>query len=517
MIFHKIKTVNKQFRAYFILWSDKQVEHTKDISFSIEIMSDLLQRIIDAEDIYNKFVVPEHDIEAAYQRISEHWQEIRAQILVQSENWQREHVVLLDQVATAAHLLEKRLTEALSQIEDDLLQNENDDSDETSDDDSLNKETQVATQNLQILLDSNLSPAAKEFVPTNVHPSTMSKNVATEENASIIEQSITTSVEKTELSNTAITTVKNSGDSSKVEPAMPQNINNDKKDSVQPATTHTTCITTSSQSVQKHKEPCKHDNHTMNVSRDILKELITLPLLPKQITIQMLENFRQSIAAIVKKIKEANMDFEALEPLIIVRIIDSFSENMLLMWNLHHMNKPFTFSQLREFLATVQEHMLSMNESAARYNSNNTAYPSTSTGCANSVSRYTGTIPKVRPHTMIRRRENSEQFEAAVLGPFAQQQKKQKVDPALIKNCISRCFECGRKHPLYTCKIFLRRDRLNRIRYVESKLLCPNCLRGLHDVTECCMDLCSRCKEPHNSVLCPKSPTANPPGSGASA
>lgn len=63
------------------------------------------------------------------------------------------------------------------------------------------------------------------------------------------------------------------------------------------------------------------------------------------------------------------------------------------------------------------------------------------------------------------------------------------------------CVVCGKYHELYACIQFLNSSVHDRIKLVNDKQLCRNCLRSGHLITECVFGPCKQCQQKHNSLL----------------
>ncbi|XP_052757236.1 uncharacterized protein LOC128202123 [Galleria mellonella] len=72
-----------------------------------------------------------------------------------------------------------------------------------------------------------------------------------------------------------------------------------------------------------------------------------------------------------------------------------------------------------------------------------------------------------------------------------------KLNNKRIRNCIM----CSENHALYTCISFLNLSVKNRIKLIDDKKLCQNCLRSGHTVNECIFGACKRCNKKHNSLI----------------
>lgn len=63
------------------------------------------------------------------------------------------------------------------------------------------------------------------------------------------------------------------------------------------------------------------------------------------------------------------------------------------------------------------------------------------------------------------------------------------------------CTMCSSNHPLYSCNSFLNLSLLDKIKFVNDKDLCRNCLRAGHTVNECWFGPCRLCNQKHNSLI----------------
>lgn len=64
-----------------------------------------------------------------------------------------------------------------------------------------------------------------------------------------------------------------------------------------------------------------------------------------------------------------------------------------------------------------------------------------------------------------------------------------------------KCVLCEQNHALYTCIAFLNMSVKDRLKYVDDKKLCRNCLRAGHMISECVFGPCKQCQRKHNSLL----------------
>ncbi|KAG7295897.1 hypothetical protein JYU34_020982 [Plutella xylostella] len=66
---------------------------------------------------------------------------------------------------------------------------------------------------------------------------------------------------------------------------------------------------------------------------------------------------------------------------------------------------------------------------------------------------------------------------------------------------IRSCAMCQSNHALYTCVLFLNLPVNDRVKFVENKNLCPNCLRSGHSISDCTYGSCKLCHHKHNGLL----------------
>lgn len=69
------------------------------------------------------------------------------------------------------------------------------------------------------------------------------------------------------------------------------------------------------------------------------------------------------------------------------------------------------------------------------------------------------------------------------------------------KKCILICPCCNENHALYMCCIFLNMLIQDRIKFVQDKKLCHNCLRTGHLFKNCLYSPCKLCQSKHNTLL----------------
>ncbi|XP_061711557.1 uncharacterized protein LOC133520879 [Cydia pomonella] len=63
------------------------------------------------------------------------------------------------------------------------------------------------------------------------------------------------------------------------------------------------------------------------------------------------------------------------------------------------------------------------------------------------------------------------------------------------------CAMCNENHALYTCAKFLNLSVQDRLKLIQNKNLCNNCLREGHSLNECIFGPCKQCQQKHNSLL----------------
>lgn len=64
-----------------------------------------------------------------------------------------------------------------------------------------------------------------------------------------------------------------------------------------------------------------------------------------------------------------------------------------------------------------------------------------------------------------------------------------------------KCNMCGSNHPIYSCEEFLNLSLRDKLRIIEEKGLCVNCLRIGHAVNECWFGPCKHCNKKHNTLI----------------
>lgn len=64
-----------------------------------------------------------------------------------------------------------------------------------------------------------------------------------------------------------------------------------------------------------------------------------------------------------------------------------------------------------------------------------------------------------------------------------------------------KCPSCHDNHALYTCYKFLNLSVEDRIKFVNDKQLCRNCLRAGHSMLDCQFGPCKQCSNKHNTLL----------------
>lgn len=137
----------------------------------------LIQRAINASEVYKHYQIPSTNVRVAYVDITEHWNVLREEILHQGKSWQEDNIEVLHMVASEALRLDDRFKTALA--EEALLEDTEGDARAEY---STNQETLEATQNLVKEMHSNLSVDAEEYIPkSKISPQENEQKVISEE------------------------------------------------------------------------------------------------------------------------------------------------------------------------------------------------------------------------------------------------------------------------------------------------------------------------------------------------
>ncbi|KAF9797542.1 hypothetical protein SFRURICE_006377, partial [Spodoptera frugiperda] len=64
-----------------------------------------------------------------------------------------------------------------------------------------------------------------------------------------------------------------------------------------------------------------------------------------------------------------------------------------------------------------------------------------------------------------------------------------------------KCSMCSSNHPLYSCESFLSLTLKDKLKLVQDKNLCRNCLRVGHAIAECWYGPCKLCNKEHNTLI----------------
>ena len=64
-----------------------------------------------------------------------------------------------------------------------------------------------------------------------------------------------------------------------------------------------------------------------------------------------------------------------------------------------------------------------------------------------------------------------------------------------------KCDQCGSNHPLFSCEDFLSLSLEDKLKFIEEKKLCRNCLRTGHALNECWYGPCRHCNKKHNTLI----------------
>lgn len=68
------------------------------------------------------------------------------------------------------------------------------------------------------------------------------------------------------------------------------------------------------------------------------------------------------------------------------------------------------------------------------------------------------------------------------------------------------CLLCNSNHPLYSCQKFIENNLESKLKFINDKKLCINCLRSGHSLENCRFGPCRMCNKKHNSLVHPGSP-----------
>lgn len=63
------------------------------------------------------------------------------------------------------------------------------------------------------------------------------------------------------------------------------------------------------------------------------------------------------------------------------------------------------------------------------------------------------------------------------------------------------CILCNAPHALYSCQQFLNLNLNDRLKFIQTKHLCENCLHPGHTVNDCRYGPCRKCDKKHNSLV----------------
>jgi ribosomal protein S18 len=69
-------------------------------------------------------------------------------------------------------------------------------------------------------------------------------------------------------------------------------------------------------------------------------------------------------------------------------------------------------------------------------------------------------------------------------------------------NARFTCQLCNGNHAIYKRFKFLNLSISDRIKFINDKRLCKNCLRSQHSISDCIFSGCKQCSLKHNTLLC---------------
>lgn len=253
----------------------------------------------------------------------------------------------------------------------------------------------------------------------------------------------------------------------------------------------------------KSKEP-EFYMKDLESAMQVMQALQMLPRIPEEAEHTHIRALRTSLHALMQRFDGQILVLDHFAPMIIVQVVNVFNNTMSVVWNYKTAGKKVGLTELRNFLAEQQDMMGSGIKLASRQ----FAVPAT-----NAYNR--------------RGQVNDDASWADVCGASALPANKGQgavpkkifrsasVEKVAANLALASCLFCGKNHQLYRCPFFLDQPIPLRWGWVDHKKICPNCLKGYHDVERCGEKGCKKCvdedgnPEKHNSVLCYQNKKSN--------
>ncbi|XP_026746972.1 uncharacterized protein LOC113508216 [Trichoplusia ni] len=90
-------------------------------------------------------------------------------------------------------------------------------------------------------------------------------------------------------------------------------------------------------------------------------------------------------------------------------------------------------------------------------------------------------------------------------------QKDGKKSANHTKSPRYKCNLCSSNHPIYSCDEFLLLSSKDKLKLIDEKNLCRNCLRAGHALADCWFGPCKHCNKKHNTLIHSEFVDANEP------
>lgn len=262
-------------------------------------MADPLQnKILEAIRVFEEKKIPTENADNAHQAFLQHWQELKAEIENQSNEWRITNIELVNKAGETAMLYKAEFDQFFDQRKEDELLN-----------DSLSTKAMDVSQSeqmKQVASSSNLSLNAREFIPANSPKIENSPTVSSEKLASALQM------------------VKSSARTAEQSAPIPQ-------------------------------RPIRYSMSYLTDVMSILNRLASLPNLSDNPTAQEVRRLRTTITTVIGRIKQCGFAQPFYEPIIIAQMQRLFCPGIGVLFRFQSRNEGMSLAEFREFLTSVEE------------------------------------------------------------------------------------------------------------------------------------------------------------------
>lgn len=449
----------------------------------------LLEEIRRLNGELRNYVIPHENTEAAMNDFRYFWDEIIQKINEQEDGWRAYCIEDTTALSETMSQIMAQYRKVILQQENDLLCDsiKNDESLEQGTIQSESSEFDIKQTNKRAMI--KLSIDAPEFVPSSKSEQ-FSESIEVD-NTIEIDTSEPTQDSTEMLVSPELVKNKNEQQIENTPLTQPDPMETNKSSDETHKNEHTSIVQSTVKINETKKEvknhcanclesiPTNYSRASFLSIRDIMKSLEALPKVPDRYTPKDVRQLRSAVQDILHKVKLANLPSNSLEPIILLKTIGAFGGALLSTWNYELRGQPFTFAQVREFLANIEEvslfdvslfddvtappapirpHPLAHTGAIPKTKTPRSATQSTNTVCVNQSAQSTSEVASKQPNAeqsssstlnrgplQVTRRANTDEFETSVLGA-RNRPKKIKIDPTIIVGLVSMCVLCNRPH-----------------------------------------------------------------------